>query len=37
MNVQVLIESIVRQVTVLIAQVATAGGVRAPLAQIAKA
>jgi hypothetical protein len=34
-NVQVLIESIVRQVTVLIAQLATAGGVRAPLAQIA--
>lgn len=35
MNVQVLIESVVRQVTVLIAQLATAGGVRAPLAQIA--
>jgi hypothetical protein len=35
MNVQVLVDSIVRQVTVLIAQLATAGGVRAPLAQIA--
>lgn len=35
MNVQVLIEAIVRQVTVLIAQLATTGGLRAPLAQVA--
>jgi hypothetical protein len=35
MNVSVLIDSIVRQVTVLIAQLATAGGVRAPVAHIA--
>jgi hypothetical protein len=35
MNVQLLIDSIVRQTTVLIAQLATAGGVRAPLAHIA--
>lgn len=35
MNVQVLIDSIVRQVTVLIAQLATSGGVRAPLAHVA--
>src|SRR5689334_14948027 len=35
MNVQVLIDSIVRQVTVLIAQLATSGGVRAPVAHIA--
>src|SRR5690606_10258171 len=35
MNVQILIDSIVRQVTVLIAQLATSGGVRAPLAHIA--
>jgi hypothetical protein len=35
MNVRVLIHSIVRQTTVLIAQLATSGGVRAPLAQIA--
>src|SRR6186713_1687034 len=35
MNAQVLIDSIVRQVTVLIAQLATSGGVRAPLAHLA--
>jgi hypothetical protein len=35
MNVKILIDSIVRQTTVLIAQLATAGGVRAPLAHIA--
>jgi hypothetical protein len=35
MNISVLIDSIVRQVTVLIAQLATAGGVRAPVAHIA--
>jgi hypothetical protein len=35
MNAQVLIDSIVRQVTVLIAQLATSGGVRAPLAHVA--
>src|SRR4051812_20001052 len=35
MNLSVLIDSIVRQVTVLIAQLATAGGVRAPVAHIA--
>jgi hypothetical protein len=35
MSAQVLIESIVRQVTILIAQLATAGGLRAPLAHIA--
>ena len=35
MNVQLLIDSIVRQVTVLVAQLATAGGVRAPLARVA--
>ena len=35
MNVNVLIDSIVRQVTVLIAQLATSGGVRAPLAHVA--
>ena len=35
MNAQVLINSMVRQVTVLIAQLATSGGVRAPLAQVA--
>jgi hypothetical protein len=34
-NIQVLIDSIVRQTTVLIAQLATSGGVRAPLAHIA--
>lgn len=35
MNVQVLIDSIVRQVTVLLAQLATSGGIRAPVAHIA--
>jgi hypothetical protein len=35
MNTQLLIDSIVRQVTVLIAQLATSGGIRAPLAHIA--
>jgi len=35
MNVAVLIDSIVRQTTVLIAQLATAAGVRAPLAHVA--
>lgn len=35
MNVQLLIDSIVRQVTVLIAQLATSGGVRAPMAHLA--
>jgi hypothetical protein len=35
MNIQLLIDSIVRQVTVLIAQVATSGGVRAPIAHLA--
>jgi hypothetical protein len=35
MNVQVLIDSIVRQTTVLIAELATRGGVRAPLAHVA--
>src|SRR3954468_23094665 len=35
MNTQFLIDSIVRQVTVLIAQLATSGGVRAPVAHIA--
>src|SRR5688572_1192594 len=35
MNVQFLIDSIVRQTTVLIAQLATSGGVRAPLSHIA--
>ena len=35
MNVRLLIDSIVRQTTVLIAQLATSGGVRAPLAHIA--
>jgi hypothetical protein len=34
-NVQLLIDSLVRQVTVLIAQLATSGGVRAPIAHIA--
>jgi hypothetical protein len=34
-NVQLLIDSIVRQVTVLIAQLATSGGIRAPLARVA--
>lgn len=35
MNVQLLIDAIVRQTTVLIAQLATSGGLRAPLAHIA--
>jgi hypothetical protein len=35
MNVQLLIDSIVRQITVLIAQLATSGGIRAPVAHIA--
>ncbi|HMI92122.1 MAG TPA: hypothetical protein VK509_12190 [Polyangiales bacterium] len=35
MNVRILIDSIVRQTTVLIAQLATSGGLRAPLAHIA--
>jgi hypothetical protein len=35
MSVQVLIDSIVRQITVLIAQLATSGGVRAPVAHLA--
>jgi hypothetical protein len=35
MTVQVLIDSIVRQVTVLIAQLATSGGIRAPVAHLA--
>jgi hypothetical protein len=34
-NAQVLIDSIVRQVTVLIAQLATSGGIRAPLSHVA--
>jgi hypothetical protein len=34
-NIQVLIDSIVRQTTILIAQLATAGGARAPLAHVA--
>jgi hypothetical protein len=34
-NVQLLIDSIVRQTTVLIAQLATAGGARAPLSNVA--
>lgn len=35
MNTQLLIDSIVRQVTVLLAQLATSGGIRAPVAHIA--
>lgn len=35
MNVQLLIDSIVRQTTVLVAQIATSGGARAPLAHVA--
>lgn len=35
MTIQLLIDSIVRQTTVLIAQLATSGGVRAPLAHVA--
>jgi hypothetical protein len=34
-NVKILIDSIVQQTTVLLAQLATAGGVRAPLAHVA--
>jgi hypothetical protein len=35
MNGQLLIDAVVQQVTVLIAQLATSGGLRAPVAQIA--
>lgn len=35
MNVQLLLDSLVRQTTVLLAQVATSAGTRAPLAQVA--
>lgn len=35
MNIRALIDAVVRQTTVLIAQLATAGGVRAPLAHVA--
>ena len=35
MNTPLLIDSIVRQVTVLIAQLGTAGGLRAPMAHLA--
>ena len=35
MRTQVLIDAVVRQTTVLIAQLATSGGVRAPLAHLA--
>lgn len=35
MNIQILIDSIVRQTTILIAQLATSAGARAPLAQVA--
>jgi len=35
MNVQLLIDAIVRQTTVLVAELATAGGARAPLAHVA--
>ena len=35
MNVQLLIDAIVRETTVLIAQLATSGGLRAPLAHVA--
>jgi hypothetical protein len=35
MNVQLLIDAIVRQTTVLLAQLATSGGLRAPLAHVA--
>jgi hypothetical protein len=35
MNTQLLIDAIVRQTTVLIAQLATAGGIRAPLSHVA--
>ena len=35
MNVQLLIDAIVRQTTILVAELATAGGARAPLAHVA--
>src|SRR5512138_2295264 len=35
MTVELLIQAIVRQTTILIAQLATTGGARAPLAQVA--
>lgn len=35
MNVRLLIDSVVRQTTVLLAQLATNGGARAPLAHVA--
>jgi hypothetical protein len=35
MNIQLLIDAIVRQTTVLVAELATAGGARAPLAHVA--
>jgi len=35
MNALVLIDSVVRQTTVLMAQLATSGGIRAPLAHLA--
>src|SRR5258706_8699578 len=35
MNLRILIDGIVRQTTVLIAQLATSGGLRAPLAHVA--
>ncbi|MGC4068284.1 MAG: hypothetical protein QM784_27270 [Polyangiaceae bacterium] len=35
MTIELLIQAIVRQTTVLIAQLATSGGARAPLAQVA--
>jgi hypothetical protein len=35
MNVRLLIDTIVREATVLIAQLATSGGLRAPLAHVA--
>src|SRR5215471_10583667 len=35
MNVRLLIEAVVRQTTVLLAELATAGGLRAPLANVA--
>jgi hypothetical protein len=35
MNAQILIDSIVQQITVLIAQLATSGGIRAPLSHVA--
>ena len=36
MNIQLLVDAIVRQTTVLIAQLATSGGMRAPLADVAE-